>query len=102
MYEQGPSAEQLAFLGLTLDDIETEDVEVWPDVWPVFCLFEALGTQWRVGPSGPSGLDYAVIPSIARIIGIKRPDLSIAFDDLRVMEYEALGVMAEASQLGNI
>ncbi|OAI84869.1 DUF1799 domain-containing protein [Pseudomonas putida] len=97
MYEQGPSAEQLAFLGLTLDDIEVEDVEVWPDVWPAFCLFEALGTQWRFGPGGPSGLDYAAIPAAAEMLGIKRHKLADLFPDLRIMEHEALAVMAEAA-----
>ncbi|WP_286913278.1 MULTISPECIES: DUF1799 domain-containing protein [unclassified Pseudomonas] len=98
MYEQGPSAEQLAFLGLTLDDIETEDVEVWPDAWPAFCLFEALGTQWRLGPGGPSGLDYTAILGTAKMIGLKRGELSEAFNDLRTMENEALAVMAEAAE----
>ena len=98
MYEQGPSAEQLAFLGLTLDDIETEDVEVWPDAWPAFCLFEAFGTQWRLGPGGPSGLDYTAIPSTAKMVGIKGRGLAEVFPDLRVMENEALSVMAEASE----
>lgn len=93
---QGPSAEQLAFLGLTLDDIETEDVEVWPDVWPAFCLFEALGTQWRLGPGGSSGLDYAVIPGTAKMLGLKRRKLVEIFPDLRIMEHEALEIMAEA------
>jgi len=98
LYEQGPSAEQLAFLGLTLDDIEIDDVEVWPDVWPAFCLFEALGTQWRLGPGGPSGLDYTAIPSTAKMIGVKRRVLVEAFPDLRVMENEALAVIAEAAE----
>ncbi|HBK47904.1 MAG TPA: hypothetical protein DDZ74_00770 [Pseudomonas sp.] len=98
MYEQGPSAEQLAFLGLTLDDMETEAVEVWPDAWPAFCLFEALGTQWRLGPGGPSGLDYAAIPGTAKMIGLKSRELSETFDDVRVMENEALTVMAEAAE----
>lgn len=98
MYEQGPSAEQLAFLGLTLDDIETEDVEVWPDAWPAFCLFEALGTQWRLGPGGPSGLDYAAIPGTAKMIGLKHHEVPEAFSDPRVMENEAFSVMAEAAE----
>lgn len=88
----------MAFLGLTLDDMEAEDVEVWPDAWPAFCLFEALGTQWRLGPGGPSGLDYAAIPGTAKMIGLKHRELSEAFKDLRVMENEALTVMAEAAE----
>jgi len=85
-------------LGLTLDDIETEDVEVWPDAWPAFCLFEALGTQWRLGPGGPSGLDYTAIPGTAKMIGLKRRDLEEAFPALRVMENEALAVMVERAE----
>ncbi|MFK0033032.1 DUF1799 domain-containing protein [Pseudomonas monteilii] len=88
----------MAFLGLTLDDMEAEDVEVWPDAWPAFCLFEALGTQWRLGPGGPSGLDYTAIPGAAKILGLKRRQLSEAFHDVRVMENEALAVMAEAAE----
>ncbi|MEW5666192.1 DUF1799 domain-containing protein [Pseudomonas putida] len=88
----------MAFLGLTFDDMETEAVEVWPDAWPAFCLFEALGTQWRLGPGGPSGLDYAAIPGTAKMIGLKSRELSETFDDLRVMENEALTVMAEAAE----
>lgn len=73
-------------------------MEVWPDAWPAFCLFEALGTQWRLGPGGPSGLDYAAIPGTAKMIGLKSRELSETFDDLRVMENEALTVMAEAAE----
>ncbi|QPN47998.1 DUF1799 domain-containing protein [Priestia aryabhattai] len=86
----------MAFLGLTPDDIETDEVEVLPDAWPAFCLFEALGTQWRLGLGGPSGLDYATIPAAASMLGIKRRELTSIFPDLRIMEHEALTVMAEA------
>lgn len=98
LYEQGPSAEQLASLGLTLDDIEVEDVEVWPDAWPAFRLFESMGTQWRLGQGGPLGLDYTAIQVTASMLGIKRRDLNEIFPDLRIMEHEALAVMAEASE----
>lgn len=87
--------EQLAALGLTPDDIEEEVVEVWPDAWSAFRLFDALGTQWRVASGGPSGLDYAAIPTTAAMLGIKRRALIDIFPDLRVMEAEALAVMAE-------
>ncbi|WP_375547293.1 DUF1799 domain-containing protein [Pseudomonas auratipiscis] len=85
-------------MGLTPDDIEEEEVEVWPDAWPAFCLFEALGTQWRLGQGGPSGLDYTAIPTTASMLGIKRRDLDDIFPDLRIMEHEALAVMAEAAE----
>ena len=64
------------------EEIDQEDVEVWPDAWPAFRLFNAMGTQWCVGPGGPSGLDYAVIPSTALMLGIKCRDLTDIFPDL--------------------
>ncbi|WP_167274732.1 DUF1799 domain-containing protein [Pantoea sp. Tr-811] len=88
----------MAALGLTPEDIDEEEVEVWPDAWPAFRLFDALGTQWRVGQGGASGLDYTAIPATASMLGIKRRDLSDIFPDLRVMEVEALAVMAESME----
>lgn len=87
----------MAALGLTQADIAEEEVEVWPDAWPAFRLFDAMGTQWRVGPGGASGLDYTAIPTTAEMLGIKRRDLTEIFPDLRVMEVEALAVFAEDS-----
>lgn len=73
-------------------------MEVWPDAWPAFRLFDAMSTQWRLGQGGASGLDYAVIPATASMLGIKRRDLTDIFPDLRIMEHEALAVMAEAAE----
>ena len=85
-------------MGLTPEDIDEEEVEVWPDAWPAFRLFDALGTQWRVASGGPSGLDYTAIPATAAMLGIKRRDLTDIFPDLRVMEVEALAVLAESME----
>lgn len=52
-----------------------------------------MGTQWRVGMGGAIGLDYNTITVVARGLRIKlTPE---RFDGLRVMEGEALRVMAE-------
>lgn len=96
MYEPRATAEDMAKLGLTLADIEEDDVEIWPDNWPVFRLFNALGTQWRTGAGGATGLDYSVIREVAALIGIKKRQIPELFPDLQVMEAEALAVMAEA------
>lgn len=85
-------------LGLSRADLPEEEVEVWPDAWPAFRLFEAISTQWRTGMGGPSGLDYSIIPAVASMLGIKRRDLPDIFPDLRVMEAEALAVMAESME----
>lgn len=96
MYEPRATAEDMAKLGLTLADIAEDDVEIWPDNWPVFRLFNALGTQWRTGAGGATGLDYSVIREVAALIGIKKRQIPELFPDLQVMEAEALAVMAEA------
>lgn len=96
MYEPRATAEDMAKLGLTLADIAEDDVEIWPDNWPAFRLFNALGTQWRAGACGATGLDYSVIREVASLIGIKKRQIPELFPDLQVMEAEALAVMAEA------
>jgi hypothetical protein len=34
------------------------ELHLWPENWPVWCLWRDLETQWRVGLQGPTGLDY--------------------------------------------
>ncbi|OBS35867.1 DUF1799 domain-containing protein [Pseudomonas syringae] len=81
---------------MTLADIPVEEVEVWPDSWKAFRLFESLSTQWRTGPGGASGLDYSAIPATAHMVGLKRHELPGIFSDLRTLEVEALLVMSES------
>ncbi|GLO52473.1 hypothetical protein PPUN110474_38740 [Pseudomonas putida] len=81
-----------------MEDIGEAEVGIWPDAWPAFRLFEAMGTQWRMGPGGATGLDYTAIRETAKMIGLKRSELPDIFPDLRAMEHEALAVMAEASE----
>jgi hypothetical protein len=95
LYESGPSAEQLAILGLTAADLSGDDVEVWPCNWPAFLLFNRISTQWRVGAGGAIGLDYNCIRDVAEFLGIKKKKLAEIFPDLQVLEGEALRVMAE-------
>lgn len=47
-------------------------------------------TQWRVGMSGPYGLDYNVLPFALRACGIPRADWPDTFDGVRVAESVAL------------
>lgn len=61
-------------------------------------LFVAMATQWRVGMSGATGLDYSALP-VARSAQdppIPDDDWPDTFDALRVLEAEALSVMNEA------
>lgn len=71
---------------------------VWPCNTSAVALFESLLTQWRVGPGGVVGLDYAVLPLVARSRGIAPRRLSQLLPDLQVMEDEALGIYAELAE----
>lgn len=70
-------------------------VEVWPDIWPAVEVFRRLLTQWRVGMSGATGLDYSAVPFVLRMSGIPRADWPMVFEDLRSMESSALQKMRE-------
>lgn len=44
---------------------------------------------------GATGLDYSVIPAVAKMLGIKKKELIDMFPDIQVMENEALITMGE-------
>lgn len=81
-------------LGLTLDDLE-DTVEILPDCAAAVDVFLAMATQWRTGMAGATGLDYSAVPVVLRLYGVPAKDRADVFDDLRVMEAEALKVMGE-------
>ena len=61
-------------------------------------MFIALSTQWRTGMSGATGLDYAAVPAVLRLCGVKRADEGTVFEGLRVMEDVALAAMRSAKK----
>lgn len=96
LYEQEANDdEELLFWGLTRADVAAADVEVWPDNWDVVGLFTSLNTQWRTGFGGATGLDYGALPAVLRMCGMKRDKWPELFQDLRVLEAEALATMRE-------
>lgn len=48
-----------------------------------------MSTQWRAGGAGVIGLDYAALPTVLRMLRIKRADEPEIFADLREMERAA-------------
>ena len=88
-----PSAAEAAAFGLTLEEASGPPVDIWPDNLNSFNAFVALLSQWRFATGGATGLDYAVIPTVLRLINIPRPAWAGVFDDLRVMEDAALEQM---------
>jgi len=62
-------------------------------------LFTRLSTQWRVGPVGLIGLDYAALPVVMRMMAVPCGEWPALFDDLRTLEIETLRLSA-AKQRG--
>ena len=77
-------------LGLTLDDFEDEDVEVWPENQRAYYLFAALQTQWRAGAMGLIGLDHNVLFHRMGRMGLGAEEYDELDADIRVMELAAL------------
>jgi hypothetical protein len=99
LYSPAAPPEQLALFGLSAMDLD-EEVEVLRDNWSAFRVMEAMGTQWRTGMGGATGLDYAVVSAVMSLVGIPKKTTKQVFQDLRVMEAEALAVMAENRDTG--
>jgi hypothetical protein len=58
-------------------------------------VFICLGTQWRVGAGGATGLDYGVIGPVLDLMGVAPTDRDELFEALRVMEDAALATMTK-------
>ncbi|MFM0736813.1 DUF1799 domain-containing protein [Paraburkholderia xenovorans] len=101
-------AAALAAFGARSEDVERarkqqteDDFDVYPENWPAVQVFLALSTQWRaVGISTMTkarivhtGLDYAVIEPVFRMMGIKPKRRVAIFQKLRVMEEAALDAL---------
>lgn len=56
-------------------------------------VFSALSTQWRLGSGGPCGLDYNVLFSRMGRMHLDDQDYEWLFDDIRVIESVALGII---------
>jgi hypothetical protein len=57
-----------------------------------------MSTQWRVGYAGATGLDYASLPPVMEMCGIDADARRSVFADVRVIEREALSIMAKRSK----
>ena len=98
LYEQQDSAEKLAAFGLKPSDYERDSIEVWPDNHQSVGLFNRLSTQWRVGMSGCTGLDYGVMFQMMTRMGLSVEDFDRIEGDIRVLENEALSEMHRAQK----
>lgn len=101
MYSPGPATAELEALGLKPEDVEDASVqEVWAENWVTYLIFGRLGTQWRTGMNGFTGLDYNVVLAPGGMFDLfevpkkKRRETLL---DLQVMEIEALNQMKPKS-----
>lgn len=62
-------------------------VEVWPENWPVFLLFDRMHTQWR---EGAIGLDYNVLFRFLDRMTLTPDEYDQMLSDIAVMEQAAL------------
>lgn len=53
-----------------------------------FSFFQRIDSQWRTGPGGLIGLDYTVIPMMAKIYSVE-VDAEL-MDDIATMEASAI------------
>ena len=72
---------------------EQEPVEVWPEHEQAYRLFVGLRTQWRVGFSGPTGLDYGVLYRDLDRLNLTPEQYEELRQEIRVMESAALDEM---------
>jgi hypothetical protein len=56
-------------------------------------LFASIGTQWRVGPVGPYGLDYNVLYRRMDRMGLTPEEYGELEEEIRAMEEAALEEM---------
>jgi hypothetical protein len=95
LYSKGPSAAEAAAWGLTVEEASGAPVEVWPDNAETIGVFISMGTQWRMGMSGTTGLDYNALPAVMRLCGVPSGNRSEVFEGVRMMEDAALSKMHE-------
>lgn len=72
----------------------SDEFEVWEENWPVVELFLRCQTQWRIGMSGPVGLDYGAVAWVLKLTAEEASHRSL-LEDLQIMEGAVLGFIAK-------
>ena len=72
-----------------------EPVDIWPDNVAAFQIFSFLGTQWRVGMGGATGLDYNVMYRKMDRLALAPDDYDALERDIQIMESAALECMQQ-------
>lgn len=86
--------EILAIGALPEDFLDDSELEIWPENWEAVLIFSRMGTQWRVGMGGATGLDYTLLPLLCESYRVKRKQYPEILDKIQVMERHALSIMS--------
>jgi hypothetical protein len=95
MYSKGYDEKELALFGLKPEDFAADEVQLWPENYLSFQVFQSIKTQWRIGMNGATGLDYNVLSEMWRRFKVLPKDRDYLFFDIQVMENAALSQMRE-------
>ena len=88
-------------LGLPAELVQESDTYrvsdgIFPDNVKIVSVFMDMMTQWRFGPAGATGLDYAALPIVLRLREVPRADRQEIFDGIQTMERAALNGLRES------
>lgn len=75
--------------------MEAATVEVFPENAVALDVFSRMQTQWRIGPTGATGLDYAALPIVMEAVGVKKKARPDVFARVQVIEQEVLRLLDE-------
>ena len=96
-YTRLPSQQEAEAAGFSIADYE-EEAEIWPENWQTYNLFSQMQTQWKIGMSGPTGLDYQTLFALIDRYEIDGAEWWQMFEDIRCCEAEALKTMHDSAR----
>lgn len=76
--------------------LRKDEIEVWPENWRAVELLIRLGTQWRVGMGGMTGLDYGVMLTMMDRMRLSDTEHDELFEDMQYLEHEAMEAVRES------
>lgn len=95
IYTGPPDTTELAALGMAPEDVAEGEVDLWPENAQAVATFIQMGTQWRHGMGGITGLDYGALEAVLRIRQVPSEDWQDVLDGVRTMERAVLEMRAE-------
>lgn len=83
-------------MGLTLDDYPRPEMELWEENCAAMQLYIPNASQWRVGPAGPTGLDYLVFFHELDRMALPRDEYEDMMSCIRVVESAVLSIQSRS------